>query len=147
MSIYVFTGPTLPPQHAQGILEAIYLPPVSQGDVDRIARTKPQAIAIVDGYFHQVPAVWHKEILWALSQGIRVFGSASMGALRAAELESFGMEGVGWVFEEFRSGRLEDDDEVACLHSAVEVNGVLLTASEPMVNIRRTLECAESQSV
>ena len=54
----------------------------------------PGAIGVIDGYFDGVPSVWHKEILWALSQGIRVFGGASMGALRAAELDGFGMTGV-----------------------------------------------------
>ena len=45
-----------------------------------------EAIGIIDGYFERVPSVWHKEILWAMAEGIHVFGSASMGALRAAEL-------------------------------------------------------------
>ena len=71
------------------------------------------AIGIIDGYFENIPSVWHKEILWAMSQGIHVFGSASMGALRAAELAPFGMEGVGAIFEAYRDGWLEDDDEVA----------------------------------
>lgn len=147
MTIFVFTGPTLPPEDAREILDAVYLPPVSQGDVYLAARQRPRAIGIIDGYFHRVPAVWHKEILWALSQGIRVFGSASMGALRAAELAPFGMQGVGWVFDEFRSGRLEDDDEVAILHSSVQVKKVYPTFSEPMVNIRRTVERAVCESV
>jgi hypothetical protein len=78
---------------------------------------QPQAIGIIDGYFHRVPAVWHKEILWAMSEGIHVFGSASMGALRASELHRYGMIGVGRVFETYRDGRLEDDDEVVVMHS------------------------------
>ena len=46
-------------------------PPVGQGDVYRAAtRYRPRAIGIVDGYFHQVPSVWHKEILWAMAEGI-----------------------------------------------------------------------------
>ena len=55
----------------------------------------PDAIGIVDGFFHQQPSVWHREILYALSQGVPVFGGASMGALRAAELADYGMTGVG----------------------------------------------------
>ena len=50
-----------------------------------------------------------------MSQGIHVFGSASMGALRA-ELCPFGMVGVGRIFEAYRDGELEDDDEVAVIH-------------------------------
>ena len=38
-------------------------------------------IAIIDGYFERMAAVWHKEILVALERGIAVWGAASMGAL------------------------------------------------------------------
>src|SRR5215470_18896878 len=116
MSVYVFVGPTLPPVEIAAVLDAVCLPPVAQGDVYRLVGARPRAIGIIDGYFDGVPAVWHKEILWALTQGIHVFGSASMGALRAAELHPFGMQGVGSIFEAYRSGELEDDDEVAVLH-------------------------------
>ena len=56
------------------------------------------AILIVDGEFGQSLSVWHKEILHALHRGIRVVGASSMGALRAAELDRFGMEGVGEIY-------------------------------------------------
>src|SRR5437763_12688169 len=120
MTIYVFTGPTLSADEGRAELDAVYLPPVSQGDLYRVARRSPQAIGIVDGYFERVPAVWHKEILWALTRGIHVYGSASMGALRAAELDVFGMVGVGEIFEAYRDGVLEDDDEVAVAHAYAE---------------------------
>ena len=68
-----------------------------------------------------------------------------MGALRAAELHSFGMRGVGRIFEAFRDGALEDDDEVAVLHGPAEIG--YLAASEPMVNIRETLARADSEGV
>ena len=51
-----------------------------------------------------------------MAEGIHVFGSASMGALRAAELHQFGMRGIGRIFEAYRAGELEDDDEVAVIH-------------------------------
>ncbi|MCK5364697.1 MAG: hypothetical protein KAR22_17095, partial [Gammaproteobacteria bacterium] len=122
MTIYVFVGPTLSVEDASAVLDAVYLPPVQQGDIYRVATLlNPSAIGIIDGYFQQVPSVWHKEILWAMARGVHVFGSASMGALRAAELEPFGMQGVGRIFEAYRSGvfapyfgeAFEDDDEVA----------------------------------
>ena len=97
----------------------------------------PLAIGLIDGYFERVPAVWHKEILWALSQGIHVFGSASMGALRAAELAPFGMIGVGAIFEAYRDGILEDDDEVAVAHGPADTG--YRAGSDAMVNIRATL--------
>jgi hypothetical protein len=139
-AVFVFTGPTLPVDDARSLLDAVYLPPVSQGDVYRAARERPWGIGIIDGYFGRIPAVWHKEILWALSQGIHVFGAASMGALRAAELAPFGMEGVGEVFAAFRDGELTDDDEVAVVHGPAEAGYRPL--SEAMVNIRATLDAA-----
>lgn len=146
MSIFVFVGPTLPDADAQKAeLQAVYLPPVAQGDVYRLALKKPRAIGIVDGYFEAVPSVWHKEILWAMAQGIHVFGSASIGALRAAELANFGMEGVGKIFEAYASGVLEDDDEVAVAHGAREAG--YPTYSVAMVNIRATLARAEEQEL
>lgn len=140
MKTFVFVGPTLSSEDAQKELEATYLPPAAQGDVLDAAREKPWAIGMIDGYFHRVPAVWHKEILWAMSKGIHVFGSASMGALRAAELAVFGMRGIGKIFEDFQSRRLEDDDEVALVHG--QRKDGFRPGSEAMVNLRYTLDHA-----
>ena len=137
---YVFLGPSLPLGEAQRILEAVYLPPVSMGDIYRLMERRPSVIAIIDGLFEQTPAVWHKEILYALSQGVRVLGASSMGALRAAELAAFGMEGVGQVFEAFHRGELEDDDEVAVAH-APAADG-FRSLSDAMVNLREGLRQA-----
>ena len=145
MSVYVFLGPTLPAAEARRELKAVYLPPVSQGDVYRAAARGARALGIIDGYFDRVPAVWHKEILWAMAQGIPVYGSASMGALRAAELAAFGMEGVGKVFEAYRNGALEDDDEVAVVHGPAESG--YRAVSEAMVNLRATLAAAADAGV
>ena len=145
MSIIVFTGPTLSAAAAREELDAIYMPPVSQGDVYRACAKRPEAIAIIDGYFERVPAVWHKEILWAISQGIHVFGGSSMGALRAAELHAFGMVGIGRIFEAFRDGVLEDDDEVAVAHCNAEMG--FRATSEAMVNIRQTLAAAVAAGI
>ncbi len=145
--IVVYLGPTVSREEAQRVLDAAYRPPVSQGDVFRAASQDPppEAIGIIDGQFDHVPAVWHKEILWAMSQGIPVYGSASMGALRAAELQAFGMVGVGEIFEAFRDGVLEDDDEVAVVHGPAATD--YRAMSESMVNIRATLRAAEQARV
>ena len=124
---------------------ATCLPPAAQGDVYRATLTRPAAIGLIDGYFERVPAVWHKEILWALGQGIHVFGSASMGALRAAELAPFGMIGVGAIFEAYRDGVLEDDDEVAVAHGPADSG--YRAGSDAMVNIRATLLRAAREGV
>lgn len=146
MTLFIFTGPSLPPKLARWHWnEPTYLPPVAQGDVYRISRRKPWGIGIIDGYFERLPAVWHKEILWALSRGIRVYGSASMGALRAAELAPFGMIGVGSIFESYANGTIEDDDEVTLVHAPRKQN--YRPASEAMVNIRCTLQKAAKEGI
>jgi hypothetical protein len=148
MSVFVFLGPTLPLAEARGLLpEATWLPPAAVGDIYRLASAPnpPTAIALVDGLFEQVPSVWHKEILFALSRGIPVYGSSSMGALRACELADFGMVGVGGIFEAYRRGELEDDDEVAITHAPAEEN--FRPMSEAMVNLRDGLTRAEQAGV
>jgi hypothetical protein len=145
MTVVIFTGPTLSADEGRGVLDAEYLPPAGQGDVYRAALRRPQVIGIIDGYFEQVPSVWHKEILWSMSRGIHVFGGASMGALRAAELVAFGMEGVGSIFEAYRDGRLEDDDEVAVVHGPAEFG--FRAGSDAMVDIRVTIARAVEAGV
>jgi hypothetical protein len=143
--IYIFLGPTLAEKDARAELDAVYLPPVSAGDVYRLWRRRPRAIGIVDGYFDRVPAVWHKEIMWVMERGVHVFGGAGLGALRAAELDTFGMHGVGWVYQAFRQETLDRDDEVAVRHGPADDGYRPL--SEAMVNIRRTLAVAEHQGI
>src|SRR5437868_2189694 len=145
MEVVVFLGPTLAVDEARAILDADYLPPAAQGDVLRAALRRPRAIALVDGVFERVPAVWHKEILYALEQGVHVYGAASMGALRAAELDRFGMRGVGEVYRLYAEGVLEDDDEVAVAHGDAESGFVPLC--DAMVDVRATLRAAVADGV
>ncbi len=145
MSILVFAGPTVPARTVRESVDADVSGPVGFGDVYRAVLQGRSAIAIIDGYFERVPAVWHKEILWAMSEGVHVFGAGSMGALRAAELDRFGMVGVGVVYQAYRDGALEDDDEVAVAHAAPEHE--FRPLSEAMVNIRATLRAAVAAKV
>jgi hypothetical protein len=140
MSAVIFAGPSIRGLDFPSRSDLLVLPPAKQGDLFRATLARPEAIGLIDGYFEGVPSVWHKEILWALSQGIRVFGGSSMGALRAAELDVFGMTGVGRIYEWYRAGVLEDDDEVALIHGPPESGFTPL--SEPMVNVRATCEAA-----
>jgi hypothetical protein len=141
----VFLGPTLAVDDARAVLDAQYLPPAGHGDVLRAALRRPRVIAIVDGVFERAPALWHKEILFALSEGIQVYGAASMGALRAAELAPFGMRGVGEVFRAYLDGAVEDDDEVAVVHADAEHGYQAL--SDAMVDVRATLEAAVAKGI
>ena len=114
---HVYLGPTLSHQTAKQFLyQAHYHPPIKCGDLIRLFRLKPKRIIIIDGLYERTPAVWHKEIMLALDNGIQIYGAASMGALRAAELHPFGMIGIGQVFQDFLDKKLNDDDEVAVLH-------------------------------
>lgn len=136
----VFAGPSVAGLDLSGYGGLDFRAPVRQGDVWRAVREAPEAIGIIDGYFEGVPAVWHKEILWALHQGIAVVGASSMGALRAAEMDAFGMEGIGAIYEWYRDGLIEDDDEVALVHGPAEIGSPAL--SVPMVNVRATCAAA-----
>jgi hypothetical protein len=140
MIAIVFSGPSLPPSKAPFVPGMEWRPPVRQGDLYKAALGRPALIGVIDGTFELVPTVWHKEIMWAMAQGIHVYGAASIGALRAAELCDFGMKGIGDVFRQFHTGVLQDDDEVAVLHGPEEIDYVQVT--EAMVNIRATLKQA-----
>lgn len=142
MTTIVFAGPTRVPAHPfeqRG--------PVAVGDILRLAdaRRRPARIAIVDGYFEGMAAVWHKEILVALERGIAVYGAASMGALRAAELHPFGMRGVGTIFADFARGALVADDEVAVAHLPAAQH--YRPVSDALVNLRAGLAVARRRRI
>jgi hypothetical protein len=145
MKAVIFAGPSLPPVLRPDDPALEWRPPVKQGEVYEAALGRPAIIGIIDGYFEVTPTVWHKEILWAMAQGIHVYGSASIGALRAAELHPFGMVGIGHIFAAYRDGILTDDDEVAVLHGPEELGYPAVT--EAMVNIRATLDKAVAEGV
>ncbi len=118
--IAVFCGPTLPADLGRNLVDAAWLPPAECGDIWRAVRAGAHTIVLIDGRYSTVPAPWHKEILWALAQGVRVIGAASMGAMRSAELSRYGMVGVGEVFAMYTSGVIDGDDEVAIVHASAE---------------------------
>lgn len=142
----VFIGPTVP-DAAEVACEAIVIrPPARQGDLLRALRDGATAIGLVDGNFEHVAPVWHKEILFALSQGIAVLGAASIGALRAAECAVFGMVGIGAIYRQYAAGETADDSDVALLHAPEELGYTPLTL--PLVNVRATLRCfVERQTI
>jgi hypothetical protein len=142
MTVTVFLGPSLPLEEARRILpQARFRPPAAQGDLlSCLRQDQPRIVALIDGTFHQNLSVWHTEICYLLSRGVAVYGSSSMGALRAVETEAFGMVGVGRVFEWYRDGLITADDEVALLHS--DEDWGFRGLSVPLVNIRASLERA-----
>jgi hypothetical protein len=142
----VFLGPTLPVDEARRILpDADFLPPAAQGSVLRALARRPRALGIIDGTFESEPSVWHKEILFALASGVRVFGSSSMGALRAAETCAFGTEGVGQIFAWYRDGVLNDDDDVAVAHGTA--TDAFRPLSVAQVNVQWGLAAARDRGL
>lgn len=148
MSVLIFVGPTLASAEVlQRCPGATLAPPIAVGEMYALAlqRRRPARVLLLDGYFERMAAVWHKEILFALQRGITVYGAASMGALRAAELAPMGMIGVGAIYRDFASGRLNDNDEVAVAH--LPQSHGYAAMSEALVNIRATVELAIAQRV
>ncbi|WP_375404190.1 TfuA-like protein [uncultured Sphingomonas sp.] len=138
--IAVFAGPSLPPADRPPDARFEWLPPVTAGDLLRLLDRPPAIVCLIDGFFDRSPAPWHKEIMALTAHRVVVFGAASMGALRAAELHELGMIGVGAIFRAYRLGLLTGDDEVACLHAPGELGWTALTV--PMVEVRATLAAA-----
>lgn len=143
---HVYLGPTLHVAKAKQYLwQAHYHPPIQCGDLIRLLRLNPKRILIIDGVYENVPAIWHKEIMLAMEHNVSIYGAASMGALRAAELHAFGMVGIGDIFQFYKNEQLVDDDEVAVLHQGKESQ--YLALNEIMVNIRATSEQAYSENI
>ncbi|MDK9695477.1 MAG: TfuA-like protein [Siculibacillus sp.] len=111
--------------------------PAAQGDIARAVIDGASVIGLVDGRYEDVAAPWHKEILWALSNGVAVLGAGSLGALRAAECAAYGMVGIGEICARYMRGELHDDADVAQLHGPAEMDHLPL--SEAFVNVEATL--------
>lgn len=140
----VFAGPSLyrldiPPFACQ------LRPPARRGDLLYAVQDGAEIIGLIDGVFETTPSVWHKEILFALSCGVRVFGAASLGALRAAECSAFGMEGIGAIFEQYRSSQRTRDADVALTYAPAEFGYAPLT--EALVDVEWTLSILVARQV
>ena len=136
MMICVFGGPSI--YGVSRSCDAMWLPPIKRGDLPRAVAAGVTTIGIVDGVFGHSLAVSVTEIRDAIRAGSRVYGAASMGALRAAECRSIGMVGVGRIFEDICLGRIENDDEVAIVFHP----DTYAPLSVPLVNIRWSLSRA-----
>jgi hypothetical protein len=139
----VFLGPSLELHEAAEHLQARYLAPIRRGDLPAVIADGAQSVGIVDGEFGQSLAVSVMEVGSALRQGVRIWGAASMGALRAAECHSMGMIGVGWIFQKYVEESLRADDEVALLFDPVSRRATTI----PLVNVRWSLQMATEEEL
>jgi hypothetical protein len=138
----VFAGPSI--YGADVNLEGIELrPPAAQGDLLRAVLDGATVIGLIDGGFEATASVWHKEILYAIGEGVAVVGGASMGALRAAECAAFGMEPVGVVAHLFLSEASDDDALVAITHGPAELGSPPFT--EALVDCEATIAAMAGQ--
>ncbi len=147
--IIIYAGLSIPFSEAKEILdstqnvEVIYKRPIKRGDLSQALKENPDIIGIIDGVFHQNSAVGHKEILSVLKKGIKVFGASSMGALRASELDTLGMTGIGYVYNQYTSGEVDSDDDVAVMLDSETLEPL----SEPLINMKYVFENAADENV
>lgn len=143
MPAILFVGPTLPEAHGWRRDDLRVLPPARQGDVIDAVLAGAPLIGLIDGVFEIGPSVWHKEILFALERGVVVAGAASLGALRAAELDRFGMIGIGSIYERYASAEINRDDAVMIAHAPAEFGWQAWTIS--LINMLDTLAAARME--
>ncbi|MCI0561578.1 MAG: TfuA-like protein, partial [Nitrososphaera sp.] len=77
-------------------------------------------------------------------EGTLLAGAASLGALRAVELEKFGMVGIGKIFQLYKSRKINADDEVAVTFAP---EGDYKLQSEAMLDIRYNLFLAKKKDI
>ena len=147
--IIVYAGLSLPFDEAKEILdstddvEVIYKRPIQRGDLGQALKEHPDIIAIIDGVFHQNSAVGHKEILNVMKNGVKVYGASSMGALRASELDTLGMTGVGYVYTQYATGEVDSDDDVAVMLDSETLEAI----SVPLINMKYVFTNAVSEGI
>jgi len=130
----VFAGISLPHSEVARLLSADIRPPVRRGDLDALRDRR--VVAIIDGELDKAAVLPVDEIRRAIARGFDVWGAASVGALRAAELRQSGMQGAGWVYEAFCAGRIAGADEIAVIYDAYSLRPLTI----PLVSIRFCLE-------
>lgn len=98
-SAVVFAGGSITREEAPVDDDLVWSGPAEQGDMLAAVLEGFSTILVIDGYFYSRFPCTTFEVMLALENGRDVFGAASIGALRAVELNRYGMEGVGTVFE------------------------------------------------
>ncbi|MFH0521662.1 TfuA-like protein [Streptomyces sp. M41] len=145
MAVHVFVGPSCPePLVRQHHPDVVVHGPVRHGDLFPRMFAAGDVVVIVDGIYHHRLALRHKEILDALSRGVSVLGAASIGALRAAELDRSGMTGVGRIYGWYRDGVFDGDDAVSVAHGET---GSLTGLNVPLVNLYTAVMTAQEAGV
>jgi hypothetical protein len=142
----VYLGPTLRREEAVKILDADYREPAKKGDFLMLSQDSDEKkhVGFIDGVFlHDYPPPPIEVYHLATRKNIELIGASSLGALRAVELEKFGMKGIGKIFQLYKNGVLDADDEVAVTF----VQGSNILQSEAMIDIRFNLFLAYKKGI
>jgi hypothetical protein len=141
----IFLGPSMSSEKAKAIFNADYKPPAKKGDLLRLGLSSDiSVVGLVDGMFLQdYPPTPIEVYQLVAKKNVIVVGAASLGALRAVELERFGMIGIGKIFDLYRKGKVTADDEVAVTFE----EGSYRLQSEAMIDIRFNLFLAEKRGI
>jgi ribosomal protein S12 methylthiotransferase accessory factor len=125
----VFLGPSLSLERAKAVLpDADFRPPIRRDDLMGIHAGS--IVGIIDGLLDESLVISPGEIRDAIDYGVQIYGAASIGALRAAEVPA--VIGVGRVYEMYRSGTIEHGDEIAAMLRP----DTFAALTEPLVNVR-----------
>ncbi|HZK28674.1 MAG TPA: YcaO-like family protein [Clostridia bacterium] len=136
-STLVFAGGSITPKEAGSHADQVWCGPAEQGDIVAAILDGFETILIIDGYFYTKLSCTTLEVMVALEQGISVFGAASIGALRAIELDHCGMVGMGYVYHYLKQQSIKSYHVVAQIYD--EYDRPLTTS---LIQILYFLECA-----
>lgn len=143
----IYVGPSLNIEKAKIIFDADYRPPARKGDLLRLLVDNDDdhlIVGLIDGLFLQEYPPTPIEVFQLLKRkNTVVLGGASLGALRAVELEKYGMIGIGKIFELYKKNKIIADDEVAVTFSQETQK----LQSEAMIDIRYNLFLASRERV
>src|SRR3981189_1400669 len=138
MKTIAFFGPSISEAEVRRLAAVTHAPPIKRGDLAAV--DDYDVFVILDGEFGQNLSVSPKEILAVLDRGKTVIGAASMGALRASELDRAGMIGVGWVYDFFRRSAVRRDADVALVYAPFDFKPMTV----PMVDLEYWMEQASA---
>lgn len=147
--IAVFAGPTISRNEISLLLPKCWMrPPIQRGDLYRLLESpvpqRPHLIVVIDGLFGSNFAATAGEFADACSGGLRIVGTASLGAVRAVECASFGMLGYGRIARAYANGTLSSDAEVAV---AVHPSDDYRAISIAMIDVRIACDSLVSRGI
>jgi len=138
LKTFVFVDSTLTRKDIRGYTNLNFCGPAKRGSFYGLGSSKKR-IVLIDGVILYERSVWQREILYQISIGSEVYGCSSIGAIRASELDVYGMKGHGWIYSQFKSGAITADDEACLLYEISE--GTIRKKTLPLVEIRWALHC------